>query len=87
MLMYYIDVLRFLEHPEKDWEAALEEDTSSPLPRHRTTGGLDMVLVSGLQITKQVQSGDSCLADSNKIVTSTLPELFAKIGYTALTAR
>ena len=45
--MYYIDVLGFLEHPEKDWEAALEEDTSSPLPRHRTTGGLDMVLVSG----------------------------------------
>ena len=30
MLMYYIDVLGFLEHPEKDWEAALEEATSSP---------------------------------------------------------
>jgi len=32
ILMYYIDVLGFLEHPEKDWEAALEEATSSPPP-------------------------------------------------------
>ena len=30
MLMYYIDVMGFLEHPEKDCEAALEEATSSP---------------------------------------------------------
>ena len=30
MLMYYIDVMGFLEHPEKDWEVALEEATSSP---------------------------------------------------------
>jgi len=28
--MYYIDVMSFLEHPEKDWEVALEEATSSP---------------------------------------------------------
>ena len=28
--MYYIDVLGFLEHPGKDWEATLEEATSSP---------------------------------------------------------
>jgi hypothetical protein len=31
--MYYIDVMGFLEHPEKDWEVALEEVTDSP-PRH-----------------------------------------------------
>jgi hypothetical protein len=30
MLMYYIDVMGFLEHPEKDWEVAVEEATSSP---------------------------------------------------------
>ena len=30
MLMYYIDVMGFLEHPEKDWEVALEEVTDSP---------------------------------------------------------
>ena len=29
-LKYYIDVMGFLEHPEKDWEVALEEVTSSP---------------------------------------------------------
>ena len=30
MLMYYIDVMGFLEHPEKDWEVAIEEAISSP---------------------------------------------------------
>ena len=30
MLMYYIDVMGFLEHPEKDWEVAVEEAISSP---------------------------------------------------------
>jgi hypothetical protein len=30
MLMYYIDVMGFLEHPEKDREVALEEVISSP---------------------------------------------------------
>ena len=29
-LMYYIDVMGFFEHPEKDWEVALEKATSSP---------------------------------------------------------
>ena len=29
-LMYYIDIMGFLEHPEKDWELALEKATSSP---------------------------------------------------------
>ncbi len=29
-LMYYIDVMGFLEHLEKDWEVALEKATSSP---------------------------------------------------------
>ena len=29
-LMYYIDVLGFLEHPEKDWEVALEQAASDP---------------------------------------------------------
>ena len=29
-LMYYIDVMGFLEHPEKDWDVALEKATSSP---------------------------------------------------------
>jgi hypothetical protein len=24
MLMYYIDVMGFLDYPEKDWEAAVE---------------------------------------------------------------
>ena len=30
MLMYYIDVMGFLEHPEKDWEVAVEEAVGSP---------------------------------------------------------
>lgn len=30
MLMYYIDVQGFLEHPEKDWENALEKAIESP---------------------------------------------------------
>jgi len=30
MLMYYLDVMGFLEHPEKDWEVALEQVISSP---------------------------------------------------------
>lgn len=30
MLMYYINVMGFLEHPEKDWEVAVEEATASP---------------------------------------------------------
>jgi hypothetical protein len=30
MLMYYIDVMGFLEHPEKYWEVAIEEAISSP---------------------------------------------------------
>ena len=30
MLMYYIDVMGFLEHPEKEWEVAIEEAISSP---------------------------------------------------------
>ena len=30
MLMYYIDVMGFLEHLEKDWEVAVEEAISSP---------------------------------------------------------
>ena len=30
MLMYYIDVMGFLEHTEKDWEVAIEEAISSP---------------------------------------------------------
>ena len=30
MLMYYIDVMGFLEHPEKDWEVAVKEAISSP---------------------------------------------------------
>ena len=29
MLMYYIDVMGFLEHPEKHWEVAIEETKSS----------------------------------------------------------
>lgn len=29
-LMYYIDIMGFLEHPEKDCEVALEKATSSP---------------------------------------------------------
>ena len=29
MLMYYIDVMGFLEHPEKDWEVAVEKAVSS----------------------------------------------------------
>ena len=27
--LYYIDVMGFLEHPEKDWEVAVEETISS----------------------------------------------------------
>lgn len=30
MLMYYIDVQGFLEHPEKDWEEALAAMIESP---------------------------------------------------------
>ncbi len=30
MLMYYIDVHGFLEHPEKDWEEALEKALKAP---------------------------------------------------------
>jgi hypothetical protein len=30
MLMYYIDVMGFLEHPEKDWEVAIEEVITTP---------------------------------------------------------
>ena len=30
MLMYYIDVQGFLEHPEKDWEEALAALMESP---------------------------------------------------------
>ena len=30
MLMYYIDVMGFPEHPEKDWEVAVEEALSCP---------------------------------------------------------
>lgn len=30
MLMYYIDVQGFLEHPEKDWEEALAAILESP---------------------------------------------------------
>lgn len=30
MLMYYIDVHGFLEHPEKDWEEALEKALEAP---------------------------------------------------------
>ena len=30
MLMYYIDVHGFLEHPEKDWEKALEKALEAP---------------------------------------------------------
>ena len=30
MLMYYIDVQGFLEHPEKDWEEALTAMMESP---------------------------------------------------------
>ena len=29
-LMYYIDVMGFLEHPEKDWEVALEQAVARP---------------------------------------------------------
>ena len=31
MLQYRIDVMDFLEHPEKDWEVAIEEATGSRL--------------------------------------------------------
>ena len=30
MLMYYIDVHGFLEHPEKDWDEALEKALEAP---------------------------------------------------------
>ena len=30
MLMYYIDVMGFLEHPEKDCKIAIEEAINSP---------------------------------------------------------
>lgn len=41
MLMYYIDVMGFLEHPEKDWEVAIEEAKAVPLPPNSVTGGLE----------------------------------------------
>lgn len=39
MLMFYIDVMGFLEHLEKSWEVALwRRLLAVPLPRNRTTG-------------------------------------------------
>ena len=45
-LMYYIDVMGFLEHPEKDWEVALEQAVASPpgwCPAEK--GGLENVVI------------------------------------------
>ena len=46
-LMYYIDVMGFLEHPEKDWEVALEQAAADPPGEWQTDeGGLETDPVS-----------------------------------------
>jgi hypothetical protein len=36
MLMYYVDLQRFMENPEKDWEKILQNATREPPPEEPT---------------------------------------------------